>query len=323
MRVERSLVIGAAGQIGIELLLALKAKFGVENVVGSDLRNPENPELDGIAFEQLNVLDLDALKRIVAKYRVDTVYNLAAMLSATAEKHPEKAWDLNMNGLFNVLNLAREGSIKKVFWPSSIAVFGPTTPAQNTPQNTVCEPTTVYGISKQAGEQWCHYYYKNYGVDVRSIRYPGLIGHKSAPGGGTTDYAVHIFHEALEKGSYTSFLSADSRLPMMYMDDAIRATIELMEAPAESIKVRTAYNLSGVDFTPAELAEAIRKRLPDFTIAYEPDFRQKIASSWPGSIDDSHARADWNWQPAFDLGAMVAEMLDGISKKNRQGETTA
>lgn len=319
---ERMLVIGAAGQIGIELLLALKEKNGIENVVGSDIRDPQNPELKGISFELLNVLDADAMKAIVEKHRIDTVYNLAAMLSATAEKNPEKAWELNMNGLFNVLNLAKDGVIKKVFWPSSIAVFGKTTPHTNTPQHTVCEPTTVYGISKQAGENWCSYYHRNYGVDVRSLRFPGLIGHKSDPGGGTTDYAVHIFHEALERASYTSFLAADTRLPMMYMDDAIRATIELMDANEENIKVRTAYNLSGLDFTPADLANEIKNHIPDFSIDYAPDFRQAIASSWPDSIDDSAAMNDWHWKAEYDLPKLTDTMLVALSKKKAESETT-
>lgn len=321
MKGERSLVIGASGQIGIELLLALKARDGVENVVGSDIRPPEHPDLQDITFEHLNVLNAEEVERILIRHRIDTVYNLAALLSATAEKYPEKAWDLNMNGLFNILNPARRGLVKKVFWPSSIAVFGPTTPKNNTPQMTVCEPTTVYGISKLAGERWCEYYHQQYGVDVRSIRYPGLIGHRSAPGGGTTDYAVHIYHEALEKGAYTSFLSADTRLPMMYIEDAIRATLELMQAPAEQIQVRSSYNLQGVDFTPEELAASIRRTLPDFTIDYAPDFRQNIANGWPASINDEAAQTDWGWKTAYDVDRMTETMLHEIGKKRTINET--
>lgn len=319
---EKSLVIGASGQIGIELMLALKARDGAENVIGSDIRPPEHPELKDVPFELLNVLNTDEVERILVKYEIDTVYNLAAMLSATAEKYPEKAWDLNMNGLFNVLNPARKGMVKKVFWPSSIAIFGPTTPKENTPQLTVCEPTTVYGISKQAGERWCEYYHSNYGVDVRSLRYPGLIGHQSAPGGGTTDYAVHIFYDAIEKQSYTSFLGPDTRLPMMYIEDAIRATLELMEAPASSINVRSSYNLSGIDFTPEDLAKSIRRHIPNFKIDYAPDFRQKIADGWPGSIDDTVARNDWGWQEHYDVDRMVDTMLEAIEKKSPLSETS-
>lgn len=321
MKGERSLVIGASGQIGIELLLALIARDGAENVVGSDIRPPEHPDLKNLTFEHLNVLNAEEIERVLVRHRIDTVYNLAALLSATAEKYPEKAWDLNMNGLFNVLNPARRGLVKKVFWPSSIAVFGPTTPKTNTPQTTVCEPTTVYGISKLAGERWCEYYHTQYGVDVRSLRYPGLIGHRSAPGGGTTDYAVHIYHEALEKERYTSFLSADTRLPMMYIEDAIRATLELMQAPAEKIAVRSSYNLHGIDFTPEELAASIRRKIPKFSIDYAPDFRQTIANGWPSSIDDTAAHNDWSWKRAFDIDSMTDTMLREIGKKRALNET--
>ncbi|MGF1563905.1 MAG: NAD-dependent epimerase/dehydratase family protein [Flavobacteriales bacterium] len=321
MATERSLVIGAAGQIGIELLIALKKRDGVENVVGSDIRPPEHPELHDLTFEHLNVLNAEEVERLLEKHRIDTVYNLAALLSATAEKYPERGWDLNMNGLFNILNAAKKGLVKKVFWPSSIAVFGPTTPKLNTPQLTVCEPTTVYGISKQAGERWCAWYHANFGIDVRSLRYPGLIGHRSEPGGGTTDYAVHIYHEALSKGHYTSFLSAETRLPMMYIEDAIRATLELMAAPAERIRERGAYNLAGIDFTPEELAASIRKKIPSFTIDYAPDFRQKIADTWPSSIDDAASQDDWGWRPAYTIDRMTEVMLVEIEKKRTIGET--
>jgi len=260
----------------------------------------------------LNVLDKESLLTIVKDNQINEVYLLAALLSATAEKNIDFAWELNMDGLFNVLNLAKAGIIKKIFWPSSIAVFGPSTPRINTPQETVMEPTTVYGISKLSGELWCSYYHRVFGVDVRSIRYPGLISHKSLPGGGTTDYAVDIFYHALKNGVYTSFLSEKTALPMMFMEDAIRATLELMEAPVENIKVRTAYNLGGISFTPAQLAASIQKHLPDFTINYAPDYRQQIADSWPGSIDDSVAQQEWGWKPKYDLELMTKTMLDHV-----------
>jgi nucleoside-diphosphate-sugar epimerase len=266
-------------------------------------------------FEVVNALDFNQIEDVLEKYQIDEVYLMAALLSATAEKNPAFAWDLNMNSLFHVLNLAKAGKIKKVFWPSSIAVFGPTTPKQNTPQYTVMEPSTVYGISKQSGERWCEYYHNIYGVDVRSIRYPGLISWSTPPGGGTTDYAVDIYHKALSDGTYTCFLSEETRLPMMYMDDAIRATVEIMQAPAENVKIRSSYNLSAMDFTPKEIAEAIKKEIPDFTIGYAPDFRQKIADSWPQSIDDSSARQDWGWKHDFDLAAMTTDMLEHLSEK--------
>jgi nucleoside-diphosphate-sugar epimerase len=263
-------------------------------------------------FESLDILDQTKLHEIVKKYKVTQIYLLAALLSATAEKNPKFAWDLNMNGLFHVLDLAKEGIIKKIYWPSSIAVFGPTTPRQNTPQYTVMEPNTIYGISKQTGERYCDYYHQKHGVDVRSIRYPGLIGWKSAPGGGTTDYAVHIYHEALKSQSYECFLSAQTALPMMYMPDAIRATIELMEAPAEQVKIRSSYNLGGISFNPEDVAASIRKHIPNFTISYKPDFRQAIADSWPQSINDTEARDHWEWRPEFDLDGMTNEMLTNL-----------
>jgi len=310
---ERSLVIGASGQIGTELILKLGELNGNQNVVGADIRLPTNEALAEFTFEHLNILNEQQLKEVVERQKIDTVYLLAAMLSATAEQQPEKAWDLNMVGLFNVLNLAKAGIIKKVFWPSSIAVFGPSTPADNTPQVTVCEPNTVYGISKLAGERWCEYYQQNFGVDVRSIRYPGLIGYKSAPGGGTTDYAVDIFHQALENQNFTCFLKEDTRLPMMFMEDAINATIDLMQAPSEDISVRSSYNISGMDFTPVEIAAAIRTQIPSFEINYAPDFRQKIADSWPSSINDDVANKDWGWKAKFDLSALTEVMLREIS----------
>nr|5Z76_A Chain A, Artificial L-threonine 3-dehydrogenase [synthetic construct]5Z76_B Chain B, Artificial L-threonine 3-dehydrogenase [synthetic construct]5Z76_C Chain C, Artificial L-threonine 3-dehydrogenase [synthetic construct]5Z76_D Chain D, Artificial L-threonine 3-dehydrogenase [synthetic construct] len=310
---EKILIIGACGQIGTELTLALREIYGNENVIASDIR--EGGRHNSGPFEVLDATDKNALEEVVEKYKITQVYLLAALLSATGEKNPLFAWDLNMNSLLNVLELAKEGKIKKIFWPSSIAVFGPTTPKENTPQYTVMEPSTVYGISKQAGERWCEYYHNKYGVDVRSIRYPGLISWKTPPGGGTTDYAVDIFHKAIEGGKYTCFLSEDTALPMMYMDDAIRATIELMEAPAEQIKIRSSYNLAGMSFTPKEIAAEIKKHIPDFKISYEPDFRQAIADSWPASIDDSVARKDWGWKPEFDLEKMTEDMLKNLKEK--------
>lgn len=309
---SKILVIGSGGQIGTELLISLRQIYGDGNVVASDIKAPTPQDLALGPYEELNVLDKNKLYEIIHKYAIEQVYLLAALLSATAEKNPSFAWELNMNSLFYVLDLAKEGKIKKVYWPSSIAVFGPTTPRQNTPQFTIMEPNTVYGISKLAGERWCEYYFNKYNVDVRSIRYPGLIGYKSAPGGGTTDYAVHIFHEARKNKQYECFLSENTALPMMYMPDAIRATIELMEAPAEKIKIRSSYNLSAMSFTPKEIAAEIQKHIPDFSISYKPDFRQQIADSWPQSIDDSRARADWGWKNQYNLQDMVVDMLKNI-----------
>lgn len=309
------LIIGACGQIGTELTKKLRSIYGTDKVIASDVRKGDAEFVASGPFEVVNALDFNQVEQTIEKYNVTDVYLMAALLSATAEKNPAFAWDLNMNSLFHVLNLAKAGKIQKIFWPSSIAVFGPTTPKQNTPQYTVMEPSTVYGISKQSGERWCEYYHNIYGVDVRSIRYPGLISWSTPPGGGTTDYAVDIYHKALENGEYTCFLSEETRLPMMYMDDAIRATIEIMQAPAENIKIRSSYNLSAMDFTPKEITGAIQKHMPDFTISYEPDFRQKIADSWPQSIDDSSARQDWNWKHEFDLDAMTTDMLEHLSAK--------
>ncbi|MBL0129136.1 MAG: NAD-dependent epimerase/dehydratase family protein [Flavobacteriales bacterium] len=310
---KKILVIGSSGQIGTELVEGLRARFGDQNVVASDIKEPQAKQTG--PFAMVNAMDRRGIERIIEKYEITEVYLLAALLSATAEKDPAFAWELNMESLFIVLELAREGKVKKVYWPSSIAVFGPTTPKDNTPQRTIAEPSTVYGISKQAGEQWCAYYHKRYGVDVRSIRYPGLIGWKSAPGGGTTDYAVHIFHEAIKHGTYTSFLGPETTLPMMYMPDAIRATIDLMEVPAEQVKVRTGYNLSGISFSPKEIAAEVARHISGFTINYAPDSRQAIADSWPRSIDDSAARADWGWKPQFDLRAMVDEMMVNLKRE--------
>ncbi|MFA7272688.1 MAG: NAD-dependent epimerase/dehydratase family protein [Crocinitomicaceae bacterium] len=309
---KKVLVIGAAGQIGVELTLELRKRFGKEAVVASDVRE-ECPDLisDG-AYVKLDILDREGVRNYIINESITEVYLLAALLSATAEKNPDFAWKLNMEGLFTILDLAKEGYLKKIFWPSSIAVFGPTTPRENTPQYTIMEPTTVYGISKQAGERWCEYYANKFNVDVRSIRYPGLISYKSLPGGGTTDYAVDIFYKAKNPGYFDCFLKEDTRLPMMFMDDAIRATVELMESPAENITIRSAYNLSGCDFTPAELTTEIQKHLPTFNTTYSPDFRQAIADSWPDSIDDSFARKDWGWKTSFDTTKMVTEMLENV-----------
>jgi nucleoside-diphosphate-sugar epimerase len=308
------LIIGACGQIGTELTAKLRSVYGRDNVIASDVRKGSPEFVASGPFEVVNALDFNQVESVIEKHKVEEVYLMAALLSATAEKNPAFAWDLNMNSLFHVLNIAKAGKIKKIFWPSSIAVFGPTTPEQSTPQYTVMEPSTVYGISKQAGERWCEYYHNIYGVDVRSIRYPGLISWSTLPGGGTTDYAVDIYHKALSEGKYTCFLSEETRLPMMYMDDAIRATVEIMQAPAENIKIRSAYNLSAMDFTPEEIADAIKNHIPDFTIDYAPDFRQKIADSWPQSIDDSSARQDWGWKHNFNLDAMTADMLEHLKE---------
>ena len=306
------LIIGACGQIGTELTQKLRSIYGNDNVIASDIRKLNNDIVNNGIFEVVNALDYNQIEHLIEQYQITDVYLMAALLSATAEKNPAFAWDLNMNSLFHVLNLAKAKKIKKIFWPSSIAVFGPTTPRINTPQYTIMEPTTVYGISKQTGERWCEYYHHVYGVDVRSIRYPGLISWSTDPGGGTTDYAVDIYHKALKDGKYECFLSSGTALPMMYMDDAIRATIEIMQASSEQIKIRSSYNLSGISFTPAEIAAEIKKHIPDFTISYKPDFRQKIADSWPASIDDSYAKVDWHWKHKFDLASMTKEMLEHL-----------
>ena len=315
---EKILVIGASGQIGVELTLALRKLYGNANVVASDLRE-ENELLKGTGpYVSLDVMNKEMLHVQVIRQNFTQIYLLAAILSATGEKNPNLAWNLNMQGLLNVLDIAREEKLKKVYWPSSIAVFGPTSPKQNTPQQTVIEPITVYGISKFAGEFWCNYYFRRFGVDVRSLRYPGLISYKSDPGGGTTDYAVEIFHEALEVKHYTSFLKEDTYLPMMYMPDAIRATIELMEAPASAITVRTSYNLSGISFSPKELSAEIKKHIPDFKIDYKPDYRQAIADSWPQSIEDAVARNDWGWKHEYDIGRMTKEMIENLAMSREE-----
>ena len=312
---EKILVIGAGGQIGVELTLALRKLYGDNNVIATDIRDPHPLLEESGPFKHLNALDAFGMLELVKKEKVTQIYHLAALLSATGEKDPKRAWDINMTSLLQVLDLGVQEKINKIYWPSSIAVFGHTTPRQDTPQETIVEPKTVYGISKFAGELWCQYYHQRWGLDVRSLRYPGLISWKSDPGGGTTDYAVEIYHEALRHGNYTCFLSEDTYLPMMYMDDAIRGTIELMEAPAEKIKTRMAYNISAMSFSPAEIASVIKTHLPEFEMSYEPDFRQQIANGWPQSIDDSAAREHWGWKHEFDLEKMTDDMLKHLKEK--------
>ncbi len=313
---EKILVIGASGQIGVELTLGLRMIYGNANVVASDLRE-ENDLLKGTGpYVSLDVMNKEMLHVQVIRQNVTQIYLLAAILSATGEKNPNLAWHLNMQGLLNVMDIAKEEKLQKVYWPSSIAVFGPTSPKKNCPQQTIIEPTTVYGISKYAGEFWCNYFHHRFGVDVRSLRYPGLISYKSAPGGGTTDYAIEIFHEALEEKKYNCFLKEDTYLPMMYMPDAIRATIELMEAPADKISIRTSYNLSGMSFSPKEIASEIKKHIPEFEISCKPDYRQAIADSWPQSIDDSVARKDWGWKEEYNLEAMTKDMLENLGSRS-------
>ena len=312
---ERILIIGSSGQIGTELVMKLRNMYGNDNVIASDIRPSSEQVMQSGPFEKMDIMDEQLLRSIVKKYTVTQVYLLAALLSATAEQNIELGWSLNMRSHSHVLDLAKDGLIKKIFWPSSIAVFGPTTPMENTPQYTVMEPNTVYGITKQAGERWNEYYFNKFGVDVRSIRYPGLIGWKSTPGGGTTDYAVDIFHQAIQHGKYESFLSKNTGLPMMYMPDAIRATIELMEAPAEQVKIRSSYNLAGVSFTPKQIAEKVSKHIPNFEMSYKPDFRQEIADSWPSSIDDTHAQNDWGWKLEYDLEKMTSDMMKNLKEQ--------
>jgi len=308
------LIIGASGQIGTELTLYLRQIHGNSSVIASDIREGNIELMQSGSFELLDATDKNSIKTIIEKYHVSEVYLMAAMLSVTAEEHPKKAWDLNMNSLLHILELAKEGMVKKVFWPSSIAVFGKSTPHINTPQKTIMEPTTVYGISKLAGERWCAYYKNKYNVDIRSIRYPGIISWKTKPGGGTTDYAVEIYHKALSKGSYDCFLAKDTRLPMMYMDDAVAATVKLMSADLP--KTYISYNISAINFTPNEIAKSIQLHIPNFEISYSPDFRQEIADSWPESINDSQAKKDWNWKPVFSLEKMTTIMLESLEKRN-------
>ena len=309
---DKILVIGASGQIGVELTMALRKIYGNANVIASDLRE-QNPLLEGTGpYVSLDVMNKEMLHVQVIRQGITQIYLLAAILSATGEKNPNLAWSLNMQSLLNVLDIAKEENLHKVYWPSSIAVFGPTSPKQDCPQQTIIEPSTVYGISKYAGEFWCNYYFNRYGVDVRSLRYPGLISYKSLPGGGTTDYAIEIYHAAKDKEQYECFLQEDTYLPMMYMPDAIRATIELMEAPKEKINIRTSYNLSGMSFSPKEITDEIKNNIPDFDIIYKPDSRQAIANSWPQSIDDSVATHDWGWKAEYNLEEMTKDMLDNV-----------
>jgi nucleoside-diphosphate-sugar epimerase len=312
---KRILIIGASGQIGTELTAFLRNKFGKHKVVASDIKEGDEALMKAGPFEILDATDYDAVEDIVIRYEITEVYLMAAMLSATAEKFPMKAWNLNMNSLFNVLNLARDKKIEKIFWPSSIAVFGPTTVKTETPQRTIMEPSTVYGISKQTGERWCEYYANKYDVDVRSIRYPGLISYKTLPGGGTTDYAIDIYHKALKHSNYICFLNAGTTLPMMFMDDAIQATFGIMETKKKNIQIRSSYNLAGMSFNPEEIAASIKRHIPDFEIEYKPDFRQKIADSWPQSIDDSDARKDWGWKHSVSLEEMTEIMIRNLREQ--------
>ncbi len=314
MRKDKILVIGANGQIGSVLTKALRAAFGNDAVIATDIRNA----VDQAPFELLNILDADRLAEIIDRYKITQIYHLAAILSAKGEANPRGTWNINMEGLFNVLEVAIAKKIDKVFFPSSIAVFGTKSPSIATPQDTILNPTTVYGISKQAGELWCNYYFERYGLDVRSVRYPGIIGYESAPGGGTTDYAVEIYHEAIKHKQYECFLSAHTELPMLYMPDAIRGTLQLMEAPADQIRSRTSYNLAGMSFSPAEIATEIQQFIPEFKISYKPDFRQKIADSWTKSIDDQEARKDWGWKPDYDLHSMTENMLENLYKEYKE-----
>ena len=313
MKKEKILVIGAAGQLGTELIQGLWDFHGKERVVATDIKEPQGILAQG-NFEILDVMKPTKLARLLQTKEFTQLYHLAAMLSASGEKNPKPAWRLNMESLIHVLDEAVASKIQRVYWPSSIAVFGPSTPKKNTPQYTTMDPVTIYGISKQAGERWCEWYWRNHGLDVRSLRYPGLIGYKAQPGGGTTDYAVEIFLKALSEKRYECFLKPDTYLPMMYMQDAVKATIDLMESPTEKIKIRSSYNITGMSFCPSEIAEEIKKHIPEFEITYKPDFRQSIADSWPDSIDDSRAREDWGWKPEFDLQKMTSDILKHLSQ---------
>ncbi len=312
---KRILIIGASGQIGSELTARLRSIYAPHKVIASDIREGDETLMKSGPFEILDATDYDAIEDVILQYEITDVYLMAAMLSATAEKFPMKAWNLNMNSLFNVLNLAKDKKINTIFWPSSIAVFGPTTPKIMTPQRTVMEPSTVYGISKQTGERWCEYYFNKYNVDVRSIRYPGLISYRTLPGGGTTDYAIDIFHKALKHQKYICFLNEKTSLPMMYIDDAIDATLQIMEADSANLSIRNSYNLAAMSFNPEEIAKEIKKHIPDFKIIYQPDFRQAIADSWPQSIDDSQAREDWGWKHQYNLEEMTKIMIENLNKE--------
>ncbi len=316
---EQILVIGSCGQLGTELVESLRNIYGNSNVIASDIRQSDDEVFKAGPFEELDILNKQQFTDVLNKYKPSQVYHLAALLSATAEAKPKLGWSLNMDGLFNVLDAAVDFKIGKVYWPSSIAVFGPSTPVNNTPQNCVMDPNTIYGISKLAGERYCEYYFQKRGVDVRSLRYPGLIGYKSEPGGGTTDYAVSIYHDALTSGKHNCFLGESTELPMLYMPDALKATLDIMHATAEQVKIRSSYNLAGMSFDPKEITASIQKYVPGFSTEYNPDHRQKIADSWPNSIDDSEAREDWGWKPAYDLDAMTQDMLKNLAP--RYGKT--
>ena len=312
---KKILITGASGQIGTDLTMELRNRFGNENVIASDIKSPAKIVLESGPFVELNVLDKENIEAVVNKFEITEIYHLAAILSGNAEKAPKRSWDINMESLFNILDVVKEKGLKKVFWPSSIAVFGPGTPSQNTPQDTVMDPNTVYGISKQAGERWCEYYFDKYGVDVRSLRYPGLISYSADAGGGTTDYAVEIFYGAIQDKKYTCFLKEDTALPMMFMEDAIEATISLMESDKELIKIRSSYNIAGISFDPKTISAEIKKHIPEFETTYDIDFRQAIAESWPQSIDEKRANEDWGWSAKYGMKEMCEIMLDKVSEK--------
>ena len=312
---KKILVIGASGQIGTDLTMELRHRFGNDNVIASDIKPPVDAVLNSGPFVEVNVLDKPGVEEVIDKYQITEIYHLAAILSGNAEKAPKRSWDINMEGLFNILDIVKDKKLDKIFWPSSIAVFGPSTPQTNTPQDTVMDPNTVYGISKQAGERWCEYYFEKYGVDVRGLRYPGLISYSAEAGGGTTDYAVEIFYDAIKEQKYECFLKEDTVLPMMFMEDAIDATIGIMEAEKDLVKIRSSYNIAGISFDPKTIAAEIKTHIPEFTISYKPDFRQAIADSWPQSIDESRAFQDWNWKAKFGMKEMCDIMLREVAKK--------
>lgn len=318
MSKETVLIIGSCGQVGTELTENLRTIYGNANVIATDIRKPDSPFWDEGPFEMMDVLDQKKIGELLTKYKPTQIYHLAALLSASAEKNPKLGWELNMDGMFNIFDAALEHNVKRMFWPSSIAVFGPHTPKENTPQHCIMDPNTVYGITKQTGERYCEYYHKRYGLDVRSIRYPGLIGYKADAGGGTTDYAVEIFHEAIKTKSYECFLNDQTSLPMLYMPDAIKATMDITHASADLIKIRSSYNISGFSFTPDLLTQKIKNHIPDFQISYKPDHRQAIADSWPKSISDNEARADWGWKNDFDLDAMVNDMIVNLTPRYKK-----
>ncbi len=315
MSKETVLIIGSCGQVGTELTENLRSIYGQSQVVATDIRKPDSPFWDEGPFEMMNVLDKQRIAELFTKYKPTQIYHLAALLSASAEKNPKLGWELNMDGMFNIFDAAIEHNVKRMFWPSSIAVFGPHTPKENTPQHCIMDPNTVYGITKQTGERYCEYYHKRYGLDVRSIRYPGLIGYKADAGGGTTDYAVEIFHEAIKTKSYECFLNEKTSLPMLYMPDAIKATMDITHANADLIKIRSSYNIAGFSFTPEILTQKIKNHISDFQITYKPDHRQAIADSWPKSISDNEAREDWGWKNDYDLDAMVSDMITNLKPR--------